>query len=91
MGFLSWASWREAEMRLMTHDGVVLEAETAEGIIEQMRAQAHRASGVTESLDDFMAEMAFRAGEWNGTEVDTGSPQRFVDTLIAGGLLLRPS
>jgi hypothetical protein len=74
-------------MPYITFDGVRLQAERPEQVAEELHAIARQQAPAPDRLEDYMAEIAFRAREWNGTEVDTSDPARFAETMMRGGLL----
>lgn len=66
------------------HSNHVLEADTAAGIVEEMRRGSF---GAERTLDDYMLATAARAEAQTGKKVRTTSPEDFVADLVSVGLL----
>ena len=70
-------------MQIHTHDGLPLTG-TPEAIVTALRVRAQTPAA---SNREFMAHTAARVLTWNHTPLDTTTPQRFLASLAAAGLL----
>ena len=67
-----------------TNDGATFRAESAEELVDKLRADSFTPGA---SRADFMRESASRAGVLCGALVRDESPESFVSDLLAAGLL----
>lgn len=71
--------------RYQSRGGQLLEADTAQAIIEQLRDAGPLTQGQT--YEEYIAEATDRERIYSGQELDTTSPEAFVESAVASGLL----
>lgn len=71
--------------KIKTNDGEMFEGETWEQVVDAMRLSTPLEPDP--DIDVYMKETARRAKVWNGSIVDTKTPETFIRSLARGKLL----